>query len=71
MGPVLVDKNSEFSRTINLNMDSSVLEYLLEKSAKILIKKSSEDLVQRLTKELVEKWVEESADKQLVEADIG
>ena len=71
MGPILVDKNSELGRTVDLNMDSSVLEYLLEESVEMLIEKSSEDLVQGLTGELVEKWVEESADKQLVEADMG
>ena len=71
MEPVLVDKNSKLSRTMDLNMDSSVLECLLEESAEILIEKSSEDLVQGLTGELVEKWVEKSADKQLIKADMG
>ena len=52
---MLVDKNSELGRTVDLNIDSSILECLLEESAKILIEKSSEDLVQRLTEKLVEK----------------
>ena len=45
VGPILVDKNSELGRTVDLNIDSSVLEYLLEESVEMLIEKSSEDLI--------------------------